>query len=277
MWHITKKTRTWSYSCYSSSDLWWTLRSEFYLTLLAEWEYVVCSPLSVLYDTLMMMSTVVNKAKLYLLVVNGTTGESMSLTVAERKFLAEEWCKKAVGRWVITPIIFLKAFFLFLSILNAVLEEDIMTVKFLLNMCVSAELIRWLCMSVAWILKIPKIWWVVSYRCQIKVRLYKCRFIVWSSSFFPFSIDSQKEKKVTGYIFWNQMLSILGSDQNTPIWSGSHSMLVWHKQKFQERPSWLTCSVKEMSVRRFCARHGLKNTFREGFDWIYIWNPFLAH
>ncbi|KAK5907486.1 hypothetical protein CesoFtcFv8_005333 [Champsocephalus esox] len=30
--------------------------------------------------------------------VNGTTGESMSLTVAERKLLAEEWCKKAKGK-----------------------------------------------------------------------------------------------------------------------------------------------------------------------------------
>ncbi|KAM7388380.1 hypothetical protein PAMP_024558 [Pampus punctatissimus] len=29
--------------------------------------------------------------------VNGTTGESMSLTVAERKILAEEWCQKAKG------------------------------------------------------------------------------------------------------------------------------------------------------------------------------------
>ncbi|XP_061593648.1 N-acetylneuraminate lyase [Cololabis saira] len=30
--------------------------------------------------------------------VNGTTGESMSLTVAERKLLAEDWCKKAKGK-----------------------------------------------------------------------------------------------------------------------------------------------------------------------------------
>ncbi|XP_074524405.1 N-acetylneuraminate lyase [Halichoeres trimaculatus] len=30
--------------------------------------------------------------------VNGTTGESLSLTVAERKTLAEEWCKKAKGK-----------------------------------------------------------------------------------------------------------------------------------------------------------------------------------
>ncbi|XP_068582133.1 N-acetylneuraminate lyase [Cebidichthys violaceus] len=30
--------------------------------------------------------------------VNGTTGESMSLTVAERKILAEEWCQKAKGK-----------------------------------------------------------------------------------------------------------------------------------------------------------------------------------
>ncbi|XP_037530696.1 N-acetylneuraminate lyase [Nematolebias whitei] len=30
--------------------------------------------------------------------VNGTTGESMSLTVAERKVLAEKWCEKAKGR-----------------------------------------------------------------------------------------------------------------------------------------------------------------------------------
>ncbi|XP_075943826.1 N-acetylneuraminate lyase [Anarhichas minor] len=30
--------------------------------------------------------------------VNGTTGESLSLTVAERKILAEEWCQKAKGR-----------------------------------------------------------------------------------------------------------------------------------------------------------------------------------
>lgn len=30
--------------------------------------------------------------------VNGTTGESMSLSVAERKSLAEEWCEKAKGK-----------------------------------------------------------------------------------------------------------------------------------------------------------------------------------
>ncbi|CAK6955310.1 N-acetylneuraminate lyase [Scomber scombrus] len=30
--------------------------------------------------------------------VNGTTGEGMSLSVAERKMLAEEWCKKAKGK-----------------------------------------------------------------------------------------------------------------------------------------------------------------------------------
>ncbi|XP_040041309.2 N-acetylneuraminate lyase [Gasterosteus aculeatus] len=30
--------------------------------------------------------------------VNGTTGESMSLSVAERKLLAEEWCQKAKGK-----------------------------------------------------------------------------------------------------------------------------------------------------------------------------------
>uniref|UniRef100_A0A1A7W6X6 N-acetylneuraminate lyase n=1 Tax=Iconisemion striatum TaxID=60296 RepID=A0A1A7W6X6_9TELE len=30
--------------------------------------------------------------------VNGTTGESLSLTVAERKILTEEWCQKAKGR-----------------------------------------------------------------------------------------------------------------------------------------------------------------------------------
>ncbi|XP_029285901.1 N-acetylneuraminate lyase isoform X2 [Cottoperca gobio] len=30
--------------------------------------------------------------------VNGTTGESMSLSVAERKILAEEWCEKAKGK-----------------------------------------------------------------------------------------------------------------------------------------------------------------------------------
>ncbi|XP_034531375.1 N-acetylneuraminate lyase [Notolabrus celidotus] len=30
--------------------------------------------------------------------VNGTAGEGMSLTVAERKMLAEEWCKKAKGK-----------------------------------------------------------------------------------------------------------------------------------------------------------------------------------
>ncbi|XP_056270312.1 N-acetylneuraminate lyase isoform X2 [Pseudoliparis swirei] len=30
--------------------------------------------------------------------VNGTTGESMSLTVAERKILAEDWCQKARGK-----------------------------------------------------------------------------------------------------------------------------------------------------------------------------------
>jgi len=38
--------------------------------------------------------------RLYLLSVNGTTGESMSLTVAERKILAEDWCQKARGKWV---------------------------------------------------------------------------------------------------------------------------------------------------------------------------------
>ncbi|CAF95851.1 unnamed protein product [Tetraodon nigroviridis] len=30
--------------------------------------------------------------------VNGTTGESMSLSVAERKILADEWCGKARGK-----------------------------------------------------------------------------------------------------------------------------------------------------------------------------------
>ncbi|XP_035508915.1 N-acetylneuraminate lyase [Morone saxatilis] len=30
--------------------------------------------------------------------VNGTTGESMSLSIAERKLLAEEWCNKAKGK-----------------------------------------------------------------------------------------------------------------------------------------------------------------------------------
>lgn len=30
--------------------------------------------------------------------VNGTTGESMSLSIAERKILAEEWCQKAKGK-----------------------------------------------------------------------------------------------------------------------------------------------------------------------------------
>ncbi|XP_067370304.1 N-acetylneuraminate lyase isoform X2 [Channa argus] len=33
--------------------------------------------------------------------VNGTTGESMSLTVAERKILAEEWCLKAKGNFLL--------------------------------------------------------------------------------------------------------------------------------------------------------------------------------
>lgn len=33
-----------------------------------------------------------------MLTVNGTTGEGMSLSVAERKMLAEEWCKKAKGK-----------------------------------------------------------------------------------------------------------------------------------------------------------------------------------
>ncbi|CAI5639275.1 unnamed protein product [Oreochromis niloticus] len=33
-----------------------------------------------------------------LLAVNGTTGESMSLSVEERKLLAEEWCRKAKGK-----------------------------------------------------------------------------------------------------------------------------------------------------------------------------------
>lgn len=33
--------------------------------------------------------------------MNGTTGESMSLSLEERKLLAEEWCRKAKGKWVI--------------------------------------------------------------------------------------------------------------------------------------------------------------------------------
>ena len=32
--------------------------------------------------------------------VNGTTGESLSLTVEERKLLTEEWIQTAIGRWV---------------------------------------------------------------------------------------------------------------------------------------------------------------------------------
>ena len=32
--------------------------------------------------------------------VNGTTGESLSLTVEERKLLTEEWIQAAIGRWV---------------------------------------------------------------------------------------------------------------------------------------------------------------------------------
>lgn len=36
-----------------------------------------------------------------MITVNGTTGESMSLSVAERKILAEEWCQKAKGRRVL--------------------------------------------------------------------------------------------------------------------------------------------------------------------------------
>lgn len=39
-----------------------------------------------------------NKTRRYLLPVNGTTGESMSLSVAERKILADEWCGKARGK-----------------------------------------------------------------------------------------------------------------------------------------------------------------------------------
>lgn len=38
------------------------------------------------------------KQGVYNIFVNGTTGESMSLTVAERRLLAEEWCQKAKGK-----------------------------------------------------------------------------------------------------------------------------------------------------------------------------------
>ena len=33
--------------------------------------------------------------------VNGTTGESLNLTIEERKLLAEEWIKQAKGKWVV--------------------------------------------------------------------------------------------------------------------------------------------------------------------------------
>ena len=38
---------------------------------------------------------------LYLVLVNGSTGESLSLTVVERKLIAEEWMKVAEGRLAI--------------------------------------------------------------------------------------------------------------------------------------------------------------------------------
>lgn len=40
----------------------------------------------------------IEKQSLKNIFVNGTTGESMSLTVAERKALAEDWCHKAKGK-----------------------------------------------------------------------------------------------------------------------------------------------------------------------------------
>uniref|UniRef100_A0A8C6SG00 N-acetylneuraminate lyase n=1 Tax=Neogobius melanostomus TaxID=47308 RepID=A0A8C6SG00_9GOBI len=40
----------------------------------------------------------IEKQGVKIIFVNGTTGESMSLTVAERKALAEDWCHKAKGK-----------------------------------------------------------------------------------------------------------------------------------------------------------------------------------
>lgn len=40
----------------------------------------------------------IEKQGIKIIFVNGTTGESMSLTVAERKALAEDWCNKAKGK-----------------------------------------------------------------------------------------------------------------------------------------------------------------------------------
>ena len=39
-------------------------------------------------------------SNIFLSSVNGTTGESLSLTVEERKLLTEEWIQTAIGRWV---------------------------------------------------------------------------------------------------------------------------------------------------------------------------------
>ncbi|KAJ0065152.1 hypothetical protein NL108_005630, partial [Boleophthalmus pectinirostris] len=40
----------------------------------------------------------INKQNVKSIFVNGTTGESVSLSVAERKALAEDWCRKAKGK-----------------------------------------------------------------------------------------------------------------------------------------------------------------------------------
>lgn len=110
---------------------------------------------------------VVRNARLFFPAVNGTTGEGMSLTVEERKMLAREWVEKSKGKWVVIHFYIrwascrrrlgLVYLFTFVSECMCVL--------------VSAGWMRWLCMSAAWVWKIPKNWWVADDPlCRFKYR-----------------------------------------------------------------------------------------------------------
>lgn len=46
------------------------------------------------------MQTTRAKCTAFHLVVNGTAGEGLTLTVSERKLVTEEWVKVAAGRFV---------------------------------------------------------------------------------------------------------------------------------------------------------------------------------
>lgn len=112
-----------------------------------------------------------------LLAVNGTTGESMSLSVEERKLLAEEWCRKAKGKWVIagnwiftqnppkitqrnnrTSTCTFPRVTMGFKVISIQLKN-----RYWGNVLLSTGWIRWLFMLAAWVLKTPKNWWVMSW------------------------------------------------------------------------------------------------------------------